>query len=81
MKELVPSLLTLLKDRRNTAKAFRDKWVGGRGKDWGKVEGGNTRIANKVKGVHAGEVNGDTADLGPSQSGNQARHGGSETLI
>jgi hypothetical protein len=29
MKELVLRLLTLLKDRRNTAKVFRDKHEGG----------------------------------------------------
>jgi hypothetical protein len=33
MKELVPRLLTLLKDRRNTAKVFRDKQEGGGG-EW-----------------------------------------------
>jgi len=57
MKELEPRLLTLLKDRRNTAKVFRDKQKG-RG-EWGTVEGGNKRIANKAKGVHTGDVNGD----------------------
>jgi len=63
MKELVPRLLTLLKDRRNTAKVFRDKQRG-RG-EWGTVEGGNKRIANKAKGVHTGDVNG---DLGVAQN-------------
>jgi len=56
MKELVPRLLTLLKDKSNTAKVFRDKQKG-RG-EWGTVEGGNKRIANKAKGVHTGDVNG-----------------------
>lgn len=68
MKELVPRLLTLLKDRRNTAKVFRDKqkWRG----EWGKVVGGNKRIANKAKGVHTGDVNGDLESYKTRHSGN-----------
>lgn len=57
--------------------------------EWGTVEGGNKRIANKAKGVHTGDVNGDfgvaqnnTAYREPSQSGNLARHNrGWERLI